>query len=573
MLFIRLLLTTLLLFNFQTTDNNTRTLFISPLKIPLLLSANFGELRPDHIHSGIDIKTQGVSGQEVVAAEDGYVYRISITPGGFGNALYISHPSGYSTVYGHLSSFAPEIAKYVRSEQYANKSFQLTLFLPSDKFPVKQGEVVAYSGNSGSSGGPHLHFEIRRSSNEKPLNPLLFNFNIKDNIPPVIEKLAVYPASKHTVINGGTRMVKMNVRGGDGKYNLSSEDNITINGMAGFGIKTYDLLNDSRNRCAIYSIELKIDTNTIYKYEMDGFAFSETRYVNSHIDYETYLKENQTIQRTFVLPNDKLTAYKELKNRGLFYFHDVKIHHVQIIISDVYNNRSFLDFNVRSDSSQVQTEPENENKGLQMMPYNRVNRFISDNIYVAIPANALYDTLYFSYKMTPGSKGMLSDLHSVHNKYTPLQKKYTLSIKPTIIPSGKESKMLIIQLLNDHLMSAVTSKWSGEYITGEVYNFGDYFIGIDTIPPEISPLGFTRGADLSAKNEIRIRITDELSGIKSYEAEIDGKWALFEYDQKSDLLTYFFDESRIAKGTKHNLALKLTDNKDNSSYFNCDFTW
>ncbi len=573
MLLIRILIITILLFNTSGINNKDNPTFISPVKIPLLLSANFGELRVDHFHSGLDIKTQGVTGKEVVAAESGYIFRISVSPGGFGNALYISHPSGYSTVYGHLDRFVPEIEDYVKSQQYERKSFTITLFPSAEKFPVKQGELIGYSGNSGSSGGPHLHFEIRKSESEKPLNPLLFNFKITDNISPVIEKLAIYPITSRTMIDGRNSVKKINISGSHGNYYIASGNYITISGPAGFGIKTYDLLNDSYNRCATYSIELTIDSNQVFKYVMDGFLFSESRYVNSHIDYETYQRENIYIERMFVLPNDRLRVYRDLVNKGIFNFEDNKDHTVKIIVCDANNNCSSLVFKVKSKSENFQGKTETIDKGMKVMPYNRTNRFISDNIYVAIPAGALYDTLYFSYKKNPGTSEMLSDLHIVHNKFTPVQKAYNLSIKPTIIPKGKKSKMLIVQLGDDQAKSAVSSSWSGEYLSAEVLNFGNFYIGIDTIPPVIAANGLTPGIDLSGKKELRINITDDLSGIKSWEPEIDGKWALFEYDQKNDLLTYKFDEKRITKGTKHHLSLTVTDNKDNSSSYNCDFTW
>lgn len=573
MLLIRILIITLLLFNTSGINNKDNSTFISPVKIPLLLSANFGELRVDHFHSGLDIKTQGVTGKEVVAAESGYISRISVSPGGFGNALYISHPSGYSTVYGHLDRFVPEIEDYVKSQQYERKSFTITLFPSAEKFPVKQGELIGYSGNSGSSGGPHLHFEIRKSESEKPLNPLLFNFSITDNISPVIEKLAIYPVTSQTMINGRNSAKKINVSGGHGNYYITSGNDITISGPAGFGIKTYDLLNDSYNRCAAYSIELTIDSNQVFKYVMDGFSFSESRYVNSHIDYETYQRENIYIERMFVLPNDRLSVYKDLVNRGIFNFNDNKEHNVQVIVSDADNNRSSLAFKVKSESENLHGKTEAIDKSLKVMPYNRTNRFISDNIYVAIPAGALYDTLYFSYKKSPATSEMLSDLHIVHNKFTPVQKAYSLSIKPTIIPHGKESKMLIVQLGDDQAKTAVSSTWSGEYLSAQVLSFGNFYIGIDTIPPVIAANGLTPGVNLSGKKELRINITDDLSGIKSWEPEIDGKWALFEYDQKNDLLTYKFDEKRITKGTKHHFSLTVTDNKDNSGSYNCDFIW
>jgi hypothetical protein len=550
-----------------------KTLFISPVKIPLLLSANFGELRIDHFHSGIDIKTQGVTGKEIVSASEGYIYRIGVSPGGFGKALYIKHPSGYSTVYGHLERFAPDIEAYVKERQYEKKSFLITIYPPKEKFIVKQGEFVAYSGNSGSSGGPHLHFEIRRSENEKPVNPLLFEYGISDNIDPVIEKLFIYPANLNTAINGQNSVRRIDILGGHGNYYVPADKEIIISGSAGFGIKAFDLLDNSYNKCAAYSIELSIDSTTIYKYAMDEFSFSESRYVNSHIDYETYMKDKIYIQRAFVLPNDRLSVYQNIINRGIFSFDDDTIHNVRIIVTDVNRNKSTLAFRIRSQSDNHLFRNKDTEEDLAIMPYNRPNRFISENIKVNIPAGALYDTLKFTYKMIARSENMLSDIHQVSNKFNPVHKAYSVSIKPVIIPVGMESKMTLVHIDDDQKKSAINSIWSDGYLTAEATSFGSFFVGIDTLAPVINLNGTGTESNLTGRQEIRIKIMDDLSGIKSYDPEIDDNWALFEYDQKNDVLIYRFDEKRIKRNSGHSLKLKVTDNKENTSYFNYNFTW
>lgn len=573
MFLIRFFIFSILFYSGLNDIPKDKTIFIAPLKIPQLLSANFGELRIDHFHSGLDIKTQGVTGKEVVASADGFIYRISVTPGGFGNALYIRHSSGYSTVYGHLERFAPEIEKFVKAQQYEKESFPITLFPAREQFLVKQGDLIAYSGNSGGSGGPHLHFEIRKSDTEKPINPLLFDLGMVDNIRPVIEKLVVYPINSHTLINKQNTAKRINVSGSRGIYYIPKENEISISGLAGFGIKAHDMLNDSPNKCAVYSIELFIDSTSIFKYTMDGFNFDESRYVNSHIDYETYMKENTYIERTFVLPDDKLSVYKNVINRGLFNFSDEKSHRAEIIVIDASNNKSVLTFQIKARSEKQQPVAAIKDKNTILMPYNITNKFSSENISISIPAGALYDTLNFRYKKETGTRDMLSDLHYIQDKFTPVHKAYALSIKPIIIPTGKESKMLIVQLGDDQKKSSLNSVWSDGYLSTEVLSFGRFFIGIDTVAPLISANGLVAGVNLTGKKEIRIKITDELSGIKSYEASIDGNWSLFEYDQKNDLLIYKFDEKRINKGSKHNLSLRVTDNKYNSSIYKCNFTW
>ena len=573
MQFIKILLISILFFNTLDENPKDKSIFISPVKIPLALSANFGELRIDHFHSGLDIKTQGVTGKEVVAAASGYVYRISVSPGGFGKALYLRHPSGYSTVYGHLDSFIPEIEEYVVDRQYGEKSYLVTLFPPKDKFQFNQGDIIAYSGNSGSSSGPHLHYEIRKAESEVPVNPLLFEFGIDDDIAPVIEKLVIYPVRNNTLINNQNKPFKINVSGGHGNYYIPTQNEIKISGSAGFGIKSYDLLNNSYNKFSVYSIVLTIDSIPVFKYIMDAFSFNESRYINSHIDYETYLRENTYIERTYLLPNDKLSVYQDVINNGIFEFNNDKKHHIEIVITDIHKNKSSLSFNISSVPPNNSESVKKTEHNFVLMPFNRNNKFVSKNISVNIPSGTLYDTLYFDYKKSAWNYEMLSEVYQVHNRFTPVHKAYTLSIKPDRIPAGKESKMLIVQIEEDMKKNPLISRWEDGYVVANANSFGTFFVGIDTIAPVISPTGLVSGANLAGRKELRIKIIDSFSGIKTYEPSIDGKWALFEYDQKNNLLIYRFDSKRIEKGTKHNLSLKVTDNRDNQSTYKCDFTW
>ena len=555
--------------NAQTYSN----LFISPLQIPLSLSASFGELRADHFHSGIDLKTQGVTGIEVVAADDGYVYLLLVSPGGFGRAIFIRHHSGYSTVYCHLERYTPEIEQYVKAKQYENKSFAVTIYPPEDRFRFLKGETIGFSGNSGSSSGPHLHFEIRKTDGEKPVNPLLFNFGIEDNLKPVIERLAIYPGSGNTTINGRSGNLYLNLAGADGNYSLPGDTELSINGPAGFGITSYDYMNNTNNRFGINSIELQVDSMPWFSYEINEFSFYETRYINAHIDYEATVRNNLEIEKTFVLPNDKLSLYKNFMNNGLYDFNDNKSHTVKIIIKDGRNNKAVLSFRVKPAAPKTSLTGEQQDSSIRIMPFGKSNFFISDGVKVSIPSGALYDTLHFRYSKSEQNGKLLSDIYHIHNRYTPLQKAYSLSIKVDSIPPGKASKLLMVMLDNNKKMSYAGGTFSDGYINANLLSFGNFAISADTISPVISVNGLNQGADLSEKKEIRAKITDNLSGIKAYTGLIDGKWGLFEYDPKYDLLVYKFDPERITKGTNHKLYLRVTDNRDNSSVYNCDFKW
>ncbi len=561
-------------------------IFGPPVNIPLFLSSGFAELRPDHFHSGIDIKTQGVTGKNVLASADGYVYLISVSPSGFGKSIYLRHPSGFSTVYAHLESFSPEIEDYVKRHQYNRKSYSITIYPPKERFQFKKGDLIGFSGNTGSSSGPHLHFEIRKTAGEKPVNPLQFGFKIEDNLKPRIERLVVYPANKSSLINGHNKKIFINASGRNGNYKLVENDELTISGTAGFGIICRDFMNNTPNRFDITSIELFIDSIPWFRYDMSEFSFDQTRYINAHIDYEALMKNNTWIHRVFVLPNDKLDRYSGYMNNGLYDFDTESIHNIMIVVKDGSGNTSTLSFKVKSASPPIDArineialtdtagQINNEkDKIITPMPFWKNNLFESDSIKITIPEGALYDSLYFRYTKERGNNLLYSSIHKVHDRFTPLHKAITISIMPDSVPKAGASKLVVVNVDDNGRIKSAGGKYSGGFITASVLNFGSYAVAADTTPPLIIPNGLTQNANLSALKEIRIKITDNLSGIKNYTGLIDGKWALFEYDAKNDLIFYKFDSDRITKNTNHTLELTVTDNRDNIAVLRRDFFW
>ena len=570
---IRYLLTCLVFAAITPRTVMAQKIFRSPVNYPIKLSANFGELREGHFHSGIDIKTGGNSGKSIYAVADGYINRISVSANGFGNALYITHPNGYITVYAHLQNFTHNIESYVKNQQYEQKSFQVALHPDTNEFPVKMGDIIAKSGNTGGSLGPHLHFEIRKTENQHPVNPLQFHFNIKDNMNPIINRIYLYPLSKDSYIDSSSEKRVYKVKGNQGNYKLEPDKIITTRGTIGVGIETLDYLNGSWNKCAVYSIELRVDDTVIYCHEMKEFSYSETRYVNSHIDYEEKLKNGNNVHQTFIAPNDQLSIYKESLNRGRIILNDTNIHIISLSVTDVYKNQSNVIFRLQSDEITFEKNDSNSESFSKTMPYNQDNSFSHKGFNINIPEGSLYDTLYFSYAETPAPPGTFSSVHFVHNRYTPLHKFCDLSIKPDSVPPGFESKLIAAVINGKEKLVPAGGDWDGEKLNIRTRSFGKYVVVIDTVNPEIKPLNIHNNKNMTGLSDIRFKITDDFSGIKTYTGTIDGEWVLFEYDPKNDLLVYHFDKKRLTQKQQHDLELTIIDDRDNIAVYNAGFYW
>ncbi|MFI5140241.1 MAG: M23 family metallopeptidase, partial [Sphingobacteriales bacterium] len=321
--------------------------FRYPLDLPPVTAGSFGELRPNHFHSGLDFKTNHTTGYPVHAVFDGYVSRLRVQFGGFGNAVYITHPNGYTTVYGHIERFSPAMEKIVREAQYKQQSFEVDLKLEPQQVQVCKDEVIAWSGNAGASEGPHLHFEIRDTQTEETINPQLFGLTIPDKIPPTIYAIGIYHLNGMPFSEKTPRQF-LPVTGKAGSYHLMKPGTINLTGDIGFGITANDMTSVSPNHNGIYSVELKLDGKTVYTFAVERFAFDQTHAINAYIDYPEFLKTHRWVQKCFILPGSKISLYPQSVNRGIISFNDNALHKVEYVVKDVAGNTSTLNINIKS---------------------------------------------------------------------------------------------------------------------------------------------------------------------------------------------------------------------------------
>lgn len=545
-----------------STNKYPITDFRQPLDItPPALAGSFGEIRGNHFHSGIDFRTNQREGYPVYAVADGYISRLRVQNSGFGQALYINHPNGFTTVYGHLQRFAPKIATIVKNLEYDKKSFEIDEFPDATLIPVRKGEIIAWSGNRGSSGGPHLHFEIRDTKTEETINPQFFGIIIPDNIPPVIHGLYVYRLNGK-VFNENTPKQAIAIAGANGSYKTTSP--ISLTGEVGFGIVTTDRHNGMSGINGVYSIQLEVDGKMVYTSALERFAFEDSKAINSHIDFPTYLNTKRSIQKSFVEPGNPLKIYSSLVNSGRINFNDGASHQLRYIVTDSKGNASVLPFTVNAGSAAVVAPT--ILAGI-IFPYNKVNEFNSDDIKVIFPQGTLYSDLNFTYKKLPKPVGnSWSAMHQIHNRFTPLHIGFDLWIKADNLPENLRSKALIV---NSNGNSQGGSFDNG-YVKAMPKNFGSFYVALDTISPRIIPVNISAGKSMAGLSKMTFKISDNLSGIKSFNGYIDGKWVLMEFDAKSATLWHSFDE-RTTSG-KHTLELMVTDMKDNTGHYKISFS-
>ena len=540
--------------------------FRSPIDQPIRLSGTFGELRPNHLHSGIDIKAKdGKNGQPIYAIADGYIARIKVQSGGYGNALYLVHPNGYMSVYAHLQRFEKDVAAYVKKTQYEKQNFNVDLYLNGETFRVRKGEKIGNLGTSGRSFGPHLHFEIRDNKTQKPINPLLFGLKMVDDIRPKLHNVKIYHLNdKLETID--TKIHSL-VKKGGGKYGVKG-DTLAIGAWrAGFGIKVYDHHNGVSNWNGIYALEIYQDDNLIHAFDMETFAFGESRYINAHIDYAEQKLNKAYYNRSFKLPGNKLSIYD--KNEGIVTLHKQVPSKIKVVALDVDGNKSILDFWVK----RADVIPSDAKGYNYPMVYNQSNAIDNGSMKAVFSKGTFYENAYLNYETSPdNSDGIYSDMHHLHDVSIPVHKYYNLSIKTENLPENLRKKAFIAFCDEKNKVANCGGTYKNGFISTKVRSLGDYCIMVDNTPPTITPISFRNDMRGSSKMTFKIKdkmpTTGRAKGL-SFTASVDGKWILMQYDEKNDLLIHRFD-NRIPKG-EHTLKITVKDDRGNRTVLNRSF--
>ena len=523
--------------------------WIPPLDIPFALSGTFGEPRSTHFHLGIDIKTKGKEGWEVKSVAPGYISRIRISLVGYGKTLYINHSDQTTSVYAHLKKFNPKIEAYIKSIQYEKESYTLQQFPKKDAFPIAAGEVIGYSGNTGSSLGPHLHFEIRDTKSQKPLNPLFFKLPVTDNQRPQIQKLFLfYPQNNSTLTHSDAVLLQ--------KVNDSSYKTplVMSSGKIGLGVQMYDRQDLSYSKNGIYKAQVFINGKTIARYEFDQLDYSDSNKLFIIVDYPNYKNKRTKIQKMFFQNHKPLTFIKYLNNEGVFNIEPRKSYQVKVIVEDFSGNSSYIEMYIEGTNKEI---PDKKLIGELVEP--RLDYFFPmDKKEVYFPKKTFFSKAVLNIKEKGDTLSLGPDLFPFNNPYEirfKVNEKDSIKLRQTFIAKKTEKKLLFL-----------TTNIKEEHWTTKVKEMGDFTLARDSIAPKISPTNFKANQWLSNFKFINFSISDDFSGVKSYRGTINGEWVLFEYEPKRNRLTYDLSD-KLFDLAKHELRLEVEDNVGNKAIY------
>lgn len=548
---------------FFAPANYPKGYFRNPLDVPISLSGNFGELRPNHYHMGFDIRTQQRENLPVHAAADGYVARIKIEPAGFGRAIYINHPNGYTTVYCHLNDFSPALERYVKQQQYKQESWRVMLDIPADLFPVKKGDFIAYSGNTGGSQAPHLHFEIRQTADDVNRNPALFELPLPDNTKPVISRLAWYDR-RLSIYEQSAHLVPLK-KTSDG-YTTATPVLTVSTPIISFAISATDTHSGSTNPNGIFEADLYDNDKPVVAFQMDNISYNSTRNLNAHIDYKTRATGGPFLQQLFELPGYLNSIYKQVGGDGALNISDGNVHEIKVLVKDGNGNTSLLQTKVRYSG---QPAALNQTPAKLFYPL-MLDGFEGDDCEFYIGEKCLFDSVHISYKKTAtATPNVVSAVHSIGATYIPMQDSMLVRIKPngTLSP-GKPDKV-VMQRFAGTKREVQKVSWQQGWASARWRDFGNFQLVVDEEPPVVVPVGFTDGANLSKASRIAFTIKDNLESFNNVRAELDGQWLRFTND-KGRTFIYKFDEKCPAGS--HELKITASDEAGNITTKSYHFT-
>lgn len=551
-------------YNYPTTD------FISPLPegTPLILAGTFGELRSNHFHGGIDLKTAGRTGMKLCAVADGYISRIKVSSYGYGRVLYVSHPNGYTAVYAHLDKYSDKIEKFISQIQKEKESWAIEVYPGKNELKVEQGEIVAISGNTGASRAPHLHFEIRETKTQIPIDPLLFGYRIKDEIHPRIYKFQVHPygpkSAARVVYTNGRSSTKTSgtivtrVSGKNSAYKLYPIKEVQGYGDVGFSISCNDFHTGSFNKLGVPIIEVYVDGELYFKQDIEKVPFSKTRYLNALIDFDAKQRQGRYYYRNHQIPGNRLGIYPATTNRGFLNFNDDSLHHVKYVLKDRNDNETTLEFDYRglkeySFSSVSSAKPSDLH-----IEHDKKAHFETADIQLDFPAKCFYEDFELDYDLGSWSSKGWSHVHSVHNGYTPIHRFFTIAIKTDKIPERLQDKALITRYGR-----SIGGYYKDGYVISRSKYFGKFYIDVDTTNPSISLYNVYQGKNMARYSTIMVRIGDNLSGVAGYKTFIDGEYVIASYDYKSGLVKHVFEKSLPAG--EHTMEIVVTDKVGNKA--------
>lgn len=524
--------------------------FCSPFDFGLVLSGNFGELRSNHFHSGLDFKTQGVTGKPIRCVADGYISRATVQPGGYGLALYVRHDNGYMTVYGHLDRFPPAVENAVREAQYRKESFAADITFSKDSLRVRQGEVLAYAGNSGYSFGPHLHFEVRDSTGNELYNPMQFYSGmLKDSRPPLASKVAVYPFPGAGTVGTEAESRTYSIAGS------TVSDTIEAWGMVGLGIKALDYMDGTSNKYGVYRIELLVDDSLRFSSTMDSFSFSENRLINAWTDYPRHIDGNEWFQRMHILGNCPLRALHAGCGRGWIEIDEERPYKIECRLSDYHGNSSSYTFSIQGKRQEQPAEG-----GAHALFWFMSNAIEHEGMRLHIPCGELFCSTRLDVEESAGAFGY-SRRYTIGKEPVPLWHSATLAIKAD--SATADTSRLYIKRITRKGGYSIGGKYSNGWVTASVSSLGCFEIAADTVPPSLRPLnekGWARN------RKALFAVTDKETSISSFRGTVDGKFALFTYSSKNGRIALDLKKEGIPHGRRL-IRLEVTDAYGNTAVY------